>query len=293
MHRINPKRAKLIYGESPHQFPEGNVILFLHEDLIQSSAQEVLAFQHPQEYYRESELDDTELFYFLRVKYLQLADCLFSAMDLYLFAPNTNNIANDDINRANRMVSCNPIFSVRLAWPVLSDIIIRVFYLNPASGRKVIFLISLSLQLWIALNLNSVIEDQNDDFFKGLVWTLTFVYGGGFGTIPCLLCDMYGANNIGPLHGIILTSWAIAGVGGGLGFTSIFDNALKHNIIADAYSAATLIFIVVISTGLVVLFLVRTNPVDRFAPGYQYSIGRFWLCHFKRPSIEDYLGITN
>lgn len=62
------------------------------------------------------------------------------------------------------------------------------------------------------------------------MWILTACYGGGFGTIPAFLTNMFGAYNIGALHGIILTAWSIGGVGGGIGFTENYNHYKKTDI---------------------------------------------------------------
>ncbi|OQS06348.1 Major Facilitator Superfamily (MFS) [Thraustotheca clavata] len=281
------------------------IMLFIPEDLkIPEELPDIPTTEevvHPHEFYRQCDLDDAELFYFQRVKQLNLVDCLFSIdflflwlmfqftivfgliiisrlydMDIHIFSPDTNNITMQDADRAEKMVSYNAIFNFlgRLIWPTLSDVAIRLMGMNPATGRKLIYIFNLSVQLVVALSLRSAINSQNHDSFQALVWTLTFVYGGGFGTIPCFLCDMFGAFNIGALHGIILTCWSIAGLGGGLVFTDIFDAAVLDNSIRGAYNSAMPFFIIGACIGLAFLLLVRTNPVDRFALGYQFSIGR-------------------
>ncbi|KDO19306.1 hypothetical protein SPRG_14698 [Saprolegnia parasitica CBS 223.65] len=300
----------------PRQDECGHVILFVPEDLASIPVAEddlnrtpiAEGEPHPHEYYRECDLDDAELFYFQRVKQLSLVQCLFSPdfvflwcmflfasifglvmlsrlkdTDLRVFSGNATAPTTADVDRAELMVSYNGIFNFagRLLWPMASDIVIRLGGLNPATGRKLIFGVNLCVQLLVALLLRSALRTKDHVAFQALVWTLTFVYGGGFGTIPCFLCDMFGAFNIGALHGIILTCWSIAGVGGGLGFSSLFDAAKTHHSILNAYETALPMFAIGAGIGLLSLLLVRTNPVDRFAPGYQYSVGRSIWCSFK------------
>jgi MFS family permease len=40
------------------------------------------------------------------------------------------------------------------------------------------------------------------------------MYGGGFATIPAYLADIFGAGNVGAIHGRLLTAWSFAGVVG-------------------------------------------------------------------------------
>ena len=39
-------------------------------------------------------------------------------------------------------------------------------------------------------------------------------YGGGFSTLPALLSERYGMENISKIHGLVLSAWAIAGLTG-------------------------------------------------------------------------------
>ena len=49
---------------------------------------------------------------------------------------------------------------------------------------------------------------------------LTFVvlmcYGGGFGTMPAFAADYFGAKNVGPIYGLMLTAWGVASAVGPL-----------------------------------------------------------------------------
>ncbi len=53
-----------------------------------------------------------------------------------------------------------------------------------------------------------------------LLTVLTFVilmcYGGGFGTMPAFAADYFGAKNIGPIYGLMLTAWGFASAFGPL-----------------------------------------------------------------------------
>jgi OFA family oxalate/formate antiporter-like MFS transporter len=53
-----------------------------------------------------------------------------------------------------------------------------------------------------------------------LLTVLTFIilmcYGGGFGTMPAFATDYFGAKNIGPIYGLMLTAWGFASAFGPL-----------------------------------------------------------------------------
>jgi MFS family permease len=80
---------------------------------------------------------------------------------------------------------------------------------------------------------------------------------------------MFGPSNIGALHGIILTAWSIAGVGGGLLFTAIYNNLLANGYtINDSwiYSKNLYWILGVASIGFIFIMFVRTNIRDRLLP---------------------------
>ncbi|KAG6545344.1 hypothetical protein Mapa_013193 [Marchantia paleacea] len=208
-----------------------------------------------------------------------------------------SNMAQDLFDQSKgegaNVVSINGVFNClgRLCLPMLADLSIKMLKTNPPFARKLVFLFNLVVQVVIVAILPHLISQNNYDGFRGVMWTLTFTYGGGFGTIPCFLTDMFGPYNIGALHGMILTAWSIGGVGGGLGFTSVFDRHKPSAADADvpgafdkAYESNFRWILAVLIVGLVMLFFVRTNPVDRTAPGYRFSILGKKIVHFKGKS---------
>jgi OFA family oxalate/formate antiporter-like MFS transporter len=54
----------------------------------------------------------------------------------------------------------------------------------------------------------------------GTLAVVTFVillcYGGGFGTMPAFVADYFGAKNMGPIYGLMLTAWGFASAFGPL-----------------------------------------------------------------------------
>ncbi|KAF1794915.1 Major facilitator superfamily domain [Phytophthora cactorum] len=105
------------------------------------------------------------------------------------------------------------------------------------------------------------------------IFVLTASYGGGFGTIPAFLTDMFGAFNIGAMHGLILTAWSIGGVVGGITFNNAYGSNIEAGVsISEAYISTVNDIFIIIVAGLVVLLFVRTNPMDRFESGYHFSL---------------------
>ena len=50
--------------------------------------------------------------------------------------------------------------------------------------------------------------------FLVILFTVITMYGGGFATLPAFLGDLFGTKQLGAIHGMILTAWALAGVVG-------------------------------------------------------------------------------
>ncbi len=51
------------------------------------------------------------------------------------------------------------------------------------------------------------------------------MYGGGFATIPAFLADIFGTNNVGAIHGSLLTAWSAAAIVGPLVVTELSARA--------------------------------------------------------------------
>jgi OFA family oxalate/formate antiporter-like MFS transporter len=87
----------------------------------------------------------------------------------------------------------------RLVWAWLSDVI----------GRRTVFLIMFPLQAAIFAGLPAV---RSFPAFSTLAVLVLLCYGGGFGTMPALVADYFGAEHVGSIYGLMLTAWGFAGV---------------------------------------------------------------------------------
>ena len=87
----------------------------------------------------------------------------------------------------------------RLFWAWLSDVVGRV--------GAFLLLLSTSAIAFFALPFVS------SPFVFTILITYTIAsYGGGFGTIPSLISDMFGTKRMSAIHGLVLTGWATAGL---------------------------------------------------------------------------------
>ncbi|CAK4516378.1 unnamed protein product [Aphanomyces euteiches] len=249
--------------------------------------------------YQEQELGEAEILYHNKVKSLRIRECVFSIEYLLLYLVFIGAVATgiilmsrvfsigkgvfrQDDHKLTHLVMylalCN--FLGRLVCPLLSDAFIQIAQLNPAFGRKIIVGLLLVDQVVALAFLKSLIQDPNAfGLFQVVVFFLTFSYGGVIGIMPSLLTDMFGVYNSGTMHGIILTAWSICAVGGGLTFQHYFFKIKDSYPMEQMREGETAAYIfnfhwlmVIACIGLALVPLVRTNPVDRFYPGYQYSV---------------------
>lgn len=134
-------------------------------------------------------------------------------------------------------------------------------------GRKSCFIVMLITQTVVIATFPIYTENRVYWAFLLCMFALTLCYGGGFGVIPAFLADIFGSKNIGACHGVILTAWSIAGIAGGLTFTTIYDHQISyyHWTTGDAYpyiiNSYWILFFVV--AGLSSALLVRTNIKER------------------------------
>jgi len=61
--------------------------------------------------------------------------------------------------------------------------------------------------------------------FEAALFVVFTMYGGGFATIPAFLADMFGAENVGAIHGAVLTAWSAAAIAGPVIITELSNSA--------------------------------------------------------------------
>ncbi|CAI5709159.1 unnamed protein product [Peronospora effusa] len=184
-------------------------------------------------------------------------------------------IFDKSANQASDIVSINGVFNCcgRLVFPLLSDVFVRKIKMEHAFARKCLYFYALASQAVILGTIPIIMRNNNYSAFVAEVFILTASYGGGFGTIPVFLTDMFGAFNIGAVHGLILTAWSIGGVVGGITFNNTYSDQIADGWdIREAYIYSVRRILVIVIVGFMLLFFVRTKGADRFAPGYRLSI---------------------
>jgi MFS family permease len=99
----------------------------------------------------------------------------------------------------------------RIFWSTLSDWL----------GRRSVFLLFFAAQAGLFAAIPALGAGGHWGLFQVAVVVIFTMYGGGFATIPAFLADMFGARNVGAVHGVILTAWSAAGVAGPILITRI------------------------------------------------------------------------
>src|ERR1700722_15814598 len=91
----------------------------------------------------------------------------------------------------------------RVFWAWASDVITR------KATFFVMFLVQ-ALLFWLLPGLTSA------TVLTVVAFIILLCYGGGFGTMPAFAADYFGAKNVGPIYGLMLTAWGFASAFGPL-----------------------------------------------------------------------------
>ncbi len=125
----------------------------------------------------------------------------------------------------------------RVFWAWLSDIV----------SRRMTFVIMYLLQValfWILPSLHITAAVTLISFL------ILMCYGGGFGTMPAFTADYFGAKNVGPIYGLMLTAWSFASV-----FGPVLIARMRQS--TGLYSGALHIIAVVLLLSVVLPLIVR------------------------------------
>ncbi|MSV34687.1 MAG: MFS transporter [Bryobacterales bacterium] len=119
---------------------------------------------------------------------------------------------------AAAVVSVISLFNAggRFFWASLSD------YLGRRNTYAVFFVAQVGLFLLIPRLQNEWV------WFQAALFVIFTMYGGGFATIPAFLADLFGTENVGAIHGAILTAWSAAAVTGPMIITELSNQAKAH-----------------------------------------------------------------
>ena len=92
-------------------------------------------------------------------------------------------------------------------------------------GRRNTYLIFFVTQFVLFLLIPGFAADGSWLLFQAALFVVFTMYGGGFATIPAFLADIFGPENVGAIHGALLTAWSAAAVAGPVIITELSNRA--------------------------------------------------------------------
>lgn len=118
---------------------------------------------------------------------------------------------------AAAVVSLISIFNAggRLFWAASSDYI----------GRRNTYLIFFLIQFVLFLSIPRLAANAHWRLFEMALFVVFTMYGGGFATVPAFLADIFGVDNVGAIHGSLLTAWSAAAITGPVIITELSNHA--------------------------------------------------------------------
>jgi MFS family permease len=119
--------------------------------------------------------------------------------------------------QAAAVVSLISIFNAggRFAWASASDYI----------GRRNTYATFFLAQLVLFVLILRFAADGTWVLFEISLFAVFTMYGGGFATIPAFLADIFGPQNVGAIHGAVLTAWSAAAIAGPMIITELSNRA--------------------------------------------------------------------
>ncbi len=162
---------------------------------------------------------------------------------------------------AAAVVSLISLFNAggRFFWASFSDYI----------GRRNTYIVFFVVQAVLFLIIPGLAGKGEWIIFEAALFVIFTMYGGGFATIPAFLADMFGAQNVGAIHGVLLTSWSAAAIAGPVIITEL-SNRAKANLAPGAskihiYDQPLQVLAALLAVGFVLTLLVRPTAGARTA----------------------------
>lgn len=161
--------------------------------------------------------------------------------------------------QAAAVVSMISLFNAggRFFWASLSDYI----------GRRNTYLTFFSVQVLLFLLVPFLASNGYWILFLATLFAIFTMYGGGFATIPAFLADLFGAENVGAIHGAVLTAWSAAAVAGPVIITKLSSDAKAALSPSQShihvYDTPLRVLAALLSVGFILTALVRPIRVTK------------------------------
>ena len=164
--------------------------------------------------------------------------------------------------QAAAVVSLISLFNAggRLMWASASDYI----------GRRNTYAIFFVAQVVLFLLIPGFAARGQWVLFQGSLFVIFTMYGGGFATIPAFLADIFGPQNVGAIHGALLTAWSAAAIAGPVIITEL-SNSAKAALAPGAsqvgiYNTPLQVLAALLAVGFVLTLLVRPLRHHQYQP---------------------------
>jgi len=107
------------------------------------------------------------------------------------------------------------------------NLIGRFFWASSSDyiGRRNTYSIFFAVQVGLFLLIPGIAGRGGWILFQTSLFIVVSMYGGGFATIPAFLADIFGADNVGAIHGVVLTAWSAAAIAGPVIVTELSNRA--------------------------------------------------------------------
>jgi len=92
-------------------------------------------------------------------------------------------------------------------------------------GRRNTYTIFFVVQVALFLTIPGLAARAEWWLFQASLFVVFTMYGGGFATIPAFLADLFGPQNVGAIHGALLTAWTCAALVGPVIITELSNRA--------------------------------------------------------------------
>jgi MFS family permease len=168
-------------------------------------------------------------------------------------SPMTQDLFQKTPLEAAAVVSLISLFNAggRLFWASSSDYI----------GRRNTYIVFFAVQVILFLAIPALAARHEWLLFESVLFLIFTMYGGGFSTIPAFLADIFGADNVGAIHGALLTAWSAAAVAGPVIITEL-SNRARAALAPGAsrihiYDTPVHVLAVLLAAGLVLTTLMR------------------------------------
>jgi MFS family permease len=142
----------------------------------------------------------------------------------------------------------------------LFNIVGRFFWasLSDKLGRKLTYSVFFILGGALYFSIPSSAAAGSLILFVGAFCIILSMYGGAFATVPAYLADLFGTQNVGAIHGRLLTAWSTAGILGPVVVNYMRDYQLSLGLAkSQVYNQTMYILVGMLAIGLIANLLIR------------------------------------